>query len=96
MKTALLMLLLLGGIITGAYAQRGWGHRSHHDRYADNYRGRGHYRDYDRRDYRRYRDRNCYPDRRVVYVRPYPVVMYPPPPPPPPRPFRRPRVIITL
>lgn len=98
MKKALLMLLLLGGTISVSYAQRGWDRRSYPDRYADNHRGRGYYKDCDRRDNRRYRDRDChYRDPRVVYVRPYPVVMYPPPPPPPPpRPFGRPRVIITL
>ncbi|TWF34844.1 hypothetical protein FHW36_11042 [Chitinophaga polysaccharea] len=99
MKKVMLMMLLIGGTVFTASAQRGWGHD----------RGRGHGRwerercdrDDDRWERRRecrrdWDDDECYrPRRRVVYAEPayYPVVPVPVPVPAPRYYPSRPRAV---
>ncbi|MBV8251450.1 MAG: hypothetical protein JO154_02500 [Chitinophaga sp.] len=96
MKKLILLAVLLGGVVTSTYAQRGhaWGHYKHRDCDDDRWERRR------EREYRHWDD-DCYRPRRrvVVYDRPYyrPAYYVPAPPVVPvpvPVPVGRPRAVI--
>ncbi|PSL28920.1 hypothetical protein [Chitinophaga ginsengisoli] len=103
MKQIVLLLLLIGGGILSAQAQKR-GHGHYRDYEDDNCRGRnyrvhhGRWEDCNRDYYRGayYSCRPAPPPPQVVYVEPAPVVYVPAPPPPRPRVVyqRSPRVVI--